>query len=559
LLNSTALTEFANSFTISGIGWLEGAPANYGALRMINSIVSGPIVLAGDSRITALGGAAAGSFITGTISESGGARKLELGQKEANNSGGTISLTASNSYTGGTDVRGAVVIAATNGCLSTGPITLDEGFAATFITRLDVIGGVTITNNITIDSTAQTGLRGAVEASNGVAVVSGNITITANVGNGGHFAADDTTLSVLRISSPILTPTGISPVIFTGTVEVGGGGTYTNVGHGGGTLRLIANNGFNSGARLNLGTTTNSTFDLNGFNQSLIGLTRGTGTSTTTNSSGTVSTLTLNPPGTNTYAGDLRGNLRLTLASGICTLSGTNDYTGTTAVNGGTLLINGNNSGAGSITVATGAKLGGTGIIAGPITVQSGGTLAPGTSIGTLTANGSVTLSAGSTTVMEISRAVTPTNDLLSVVTTLNYGGTLIVTNIGVNPLQSGDTFNLFDAATINPGFSSVILPPLPSGLSWKNNLNVDGTISIISVPVLQFGFPVLSGNSLTLGGSGGTNGGQYVVLASTNVALPVTNWTRIQTNTFDSNGNFSFGDLVNPAVPTRFYRIVIP
>jgi len=80
-------------------------------------------------------------------------------------------------------------------------------------------------------------------------------------------------------------------------------------------------------------------------------------------------------------------------------LTGDNTYTGTTRVNAGTLVINGNQSGAtGTVTVASGATLGGTGLIGGK-TVSINGTLSPGTSdysVGTLTVSNSLTLAENS-------------------------------------------------------------------------------------------------------------------------------------------------------------------
>ena len=67
--------------------------------------------------------------------------------------------------------------------------------------------------------------------------------------------------------------------------------------------------------------------------------------------------------------------------SGTTTLNATNTYTGTTTVSSGMLLVNGDNSAAsGAVTVASGASLGGSGIIGGATTIQSGGFLAPGNS-----------------------------------------------------------------------------------------------------------------------------------------------------------------------------------
>ncbi|TAE74427.1 MAG: hypothetical protein EAZ65_01775 [Verrucomicrobia bacterium] len=78
---------------------------------------------------------------------------------------------------------------------------------------------------------------------------------------------------------------------------------------------------------------------------------------------------------------------------GTMTLSGTNTYTGATTISGGRLLVNGSTTGASSLSVASGATLGGIGNLGGPITIQSGGTLAPGVSdTGVLTAASSATI-----------------------------------------------------------------------------------------------------------------------------------------------------------------------
>ena len=92
-------------------------------------------------------------------------------------------------------------------------------------------------------------------------------------------------------------------------------------------------------------------------------------------------------------------------AAGTLTLTAESSYSGGTTVADGTLLVNnasGSGTGSGTLTVESGAVLGGTGSIGGVATTESGSTLAPGTSVGTLAFTAGLTLDAGSTLEMEM-------------------------------------------------------------------------------------------------------------------------------------------------------------
>src|SRR5262249_20540391 len=64
--------------------------------------------------------------------------------------------------------------------------------------------------------------------------------------------------------------------------------------------------------------------------------------------------------------------------NGTLAVSGAQTYSGQTTVSNGTLQVDGA-LGSGALTVMAGATLAGNGSINGPITIQSGGTLLPGT------------------------------------------------------------------------------------------------------------------------------------------------------------------------------------
>ena len=162
-------------------------------------------------------------------------------------------------------------------------------------------------------------------------------------------------------------------------------------------------------------------------------------------------------------------------------------------------------------------------------------------------------------TALDISKdGSTLTNDQVQCNAAITYGGSLTVTKLGPTALNDGDRFQLFTAPGYSGSFSALTLPPLAPGLAWTNRLTLDGSIEVIGQS-LAFTSVTLSGSDLIMSGTGGPTNGNYFVLASTNIALPLTGWTRLMTNQFNSAGNFTFSNTISPSIPHRFYLLQLP
>jgi autotransporter-associated beta strand protein len=236
--------------------------------------------------------------------------------------------------------------------------------------------------------------------------------------------------------------------------------------------------------------------------------------------------------------------------AGLLSLPAANTYSGFTTVSNGVLLLNGGTIGNGPVTVM-GGLLVGNGTITGPVTVQSAGAIEAGAtnSIGTLTLSGTLALSGN--TLVKINKAG-PGNDQFTGQTSVTYGGTLTVTNLA-GTLTTSDTFTLFSPGASASNFAGIVGSP-GAGLKYTFTNGVLG-VAVGIKPTPHFTSVSVSGTTLTISGTNGAGGGQYVLLGSTNVALPLIQWTPLLTNMFDGSGNFNLStNIVNPALPQEFY-----
>ena len=472
---------------------------------------------------------------------------------------GVITLTSTNTYSGGTVIsNGTVALSgstfgsytANTYALGSGPVMLYGGALRMFghLQSDNTTGYGPLTNDLIIPA-GQTGNLGVPPRGTMASRVTGGGTLTLAVDYlRGDVGGDWTGFTgQLHVVSTAGTPTS-------GSVD---------------DLRVTSASGFPQ-VRLNIGTNVlmysraaaGSIIPIGEFSGAL-GATVMAGSCSGNCGAGTENAVTWRVGGLNTHATNaalFAGTTSLIKeGAGQWTLTRDNTYTGTTTVNGGTLIVNGDQSAAtGNVTVNANGTLAGNGVIGGNATLN--GKLSPGADgVGTLTFSGNLTLNSDSAVLCEISR-LPFANDQVVVGGTVHYAGTLDVVNTSPELLQAGDNFQLFSATARDGVFSTFNVPALDLGLAWNTSrLAVDGRLWVVSTNSPVFSSAVRTNGQLVLSGQGGTPGWEYQVLASTDAALPVTLWTPIATNQFDSTGQFSFAVPIASDSSRQFFRLLTP
>ena len=165
--------------------------------------------------------------------------------------------------------------------------------------------------------------------------------------------------------------------------------------------------------------------------------------------------------------------------TGILTFSSANTYTGGTTINDGSLLVN-NTSGFGTGTGAVqddSGILGGTGTIAGAVTIGDGSglgaILSPGSNagkIGALNIQGTLTYNSDGTCELEVDSTNVSTDEILADAVTIDDGAQFSLADLGSNTLNPGTSFILISntaATPINGTFSN-----LPDGSTFSVGSN---------------------------------------------------------------------------------------
>lgn len=358
------------------------------------SLVLAPASLAaGDQFVVGKNGEGTLSIRSGATVIVNGSRTLHVG----GTANGTLDI--GNANPSGTLDADAVVLGTTGSRVS---FSQNDSTAYTFSAAISGSGWVDVTGA----SSAPTVLTGANSYTGGTLVrLNGQLTGTTtslqgNIGNDGLLTFDQSTNGTYAGS---LSGNGSLIKQGTGTVTLSGTSSHT-----GGTI--ITSGG------------------LRGTTASLQGVITNHGS------------LEFSQAGNGTFAGAISGAGPVVKSgAGNVTFSGTNNYSGNTTVNGGTLSVNGTLTNS-TVQVMNGGTLGGTGSVRNA-TIQSGGTLAPGNSIGTLTVNGNLSFQAGSTYSVEVDPA--GNNDRT------NATGTLTLNGGAVNVLAGAGSYSLTTRYTI--------------------------------------------------------------------------------------------------------------
>ncbi|HEY6258995.1 MAG TPA: hypothetical protein VIY51_24725 [Xanthobacteraceae bacterium] len=129
-------------------------------------------------------------------------------------------------------------------------------------------------------------------------------------------------------------------------------------------------------------------------------------------------------------------------------LTGTGAFATSTQVQSGTLRINGQLTSP-TVAVLSGGTLGGNGIVIGPVTVGSGGTIAPGNSIGTLHITGPVSFASGSNYQVEVNAGGQNDNILATGAATLTGGTVQVLPAMGSYGLTTKYTILTANAGVI--------------------------------------------------------------------------------------------------------------
>jgi uncharacterized protein with beta-barrel porin domain len=369
---------------------------------------------------------------------------------------------------GGRTNFGVPVVGTDTATAGNANITNNNNGITTFA-ALTTAGSAMITNNAF-------GLTQFLDTSN-----AGGATIT-NVVNGiTNFLGSSSARTAIINNNGGATQFGNSSTAGTAVITTNSGsGVFFSATASGGQATFITNTGgvFDMSGLTSAGTTAGSIAGAGNYFLGSKTLTVG-GNNSSTTVSGVISDGGL--------SGGVGGAL-IKVGTGTLTLSGTNAYTGATTVNGGTLIVDGSTALSSLTTVNTGATLAGSGTVGN--TAIAGGTLAPGSAggsaFGPLTVQGSLSFTAASTYMIQ----VTPTNAGRT-----NVTGTATLGGATVSAVFAAGSYVAKQYTIVNAtgGVSGTFNPTVVSNMSnIQSSLTYDANDAFLNI---KLSFTPPSGN----------------------------------------------------------------
>lgn len=400
--------------------------------------------------------------VSGAISGSGGLTK---------SGSGALTLSGPNTYSGTTTINSGVISIANATAL--GNSTQIDAGGPNIILGTQVRAGITYNGTTTLALSQNINIRsGYLELK---AVGTGAVLqLDGQISGAGGISVDSSGTNVVLTnnSNNYTGPTRVyfGNLVFSNDAQLGNGGAV-DIGVVAG-FGVILNGNWTTSRMVNISAI--SQMDTNGNNWTQNGAFTGTGALTKVG----LGTWNLNSPIT------------------------ASTYTGTVAVNGGRLNVNGFlATSTNAVTVATGAFLGGVGEIDRPVTVNAGAIVSPGLSPGTLTVSTrsatAVTMAAGSIFDFEINNATGTLgvnwDRLLATNSPISLGNAMTVRLFGLdgaNTLGATPNFNngsdyLWEFMTA-PSFTGTAFGSIAFTIDdsqfVNNNPLAGGTFSIVQV-----------------------------------------------------------------------------
>ena len=109
--------------------------------------------------------------------------------------------------------------------------------------------------------------------------------------------------------------------------------------------------------------------------------------------------------------------------------------------------------------------------------------------------------------------------------------------------------------------FGNLTLVSAPAGYNYTFNTSTPGVVKLVVASPTPPSFTAIfiNGGNLVFSGTGGVANANFILLGSSNLSTPLSNWTPLATNPFDAGGNFAITNSVDSNQPQMFYLLKVP